>query len=374
MRRIPVAYVVNSLNAGGTEKLVVEMALAYSETFDMQVYCLDEPGLWASRLGEAGIPVRGLGRRPGIDPTVALELARGFRAAGTRIVHAHQCTAWFYAALSRLMFPAPRLILQEHGRFWPEPDRPRRRLLNRVLINRLTHRFVAVSRDIAERLVRYEGVPGPLIEVIHNGVSRPDRFDADEARALRKALGIAPDEFVVGTVGRLDPIKNLPMLVRAIDAASRVHGRVRGLVVGEGPERARVEGLLRDCGLSDRILLAGHRDDARRLVGCMDLFALTSYSEGTSVALLEAMSAAVPVAVTAVGGNPEVVVDGETGWLIPSDDAQALADVIGAAMSRPDLRRRLGEGGRSRFHAEFDMTRMLAAYRDMYVGLAGGRP
>jgi glycosyltransferase involved in cell wall biosynthesis len=370
MNRPAIAYVVNSLNAGGTEKLVVEMSLAYAQEYDVRVYCLDEPGLWAPRLREAGIPVHCLWRQPGIDLSVATRLASLFRAANVRIVHAHQCTAWFYAALSRLVHPAPRLLLHEHGRFWPEADHPRRRLVNATLINRLTHRFVAVSQDVAARLERYEGIPRSAIQVIYNGVTPPERGVSDEVSRLRVSLGFEPGEFVIGTVGRFDPIKNLPMLVRALQATCGVHPRVRGLLVGDGPERPAIERMLEESGLAGRVVMTGHRDDARRLVACMDLFVLASFSEGTSIALLEAMAAGVPVAVTAVGGNPEVV-DSETGWVVPSDDTPALTAAFDAAITNMGLRRQRGEAARRRFDGRFAMSAMLGAYRDIYHQLMG---
>jgi sugar transferase (PEP-CTERM/EpsH1 system associated) len=368
---VAIAHVVNSLNAGGTEKLVVEMCLAYAREFDLQVYCLDEPGLWASRLRDAGIPVHGLWRQPGIDLSIARRLARMLRTSRVRIVHAHQCTAWFYAALSRLVHPAPRLLLHEHGRFWPEPDRPRRRFFNRVVVNRLTHRFVAVSQDVAARLERYEGVPRSSIDVIYNGVTPAARVDPAEATRLRASFGIGPDAFVIGTVGRFDAIKNLPMLVRALHAACRTRPQIRGLLVGDGPERAAIERQVAEAGLAGRVVFAGHRDDARSLTACMDLFVLASLSEGTSVALLEAMSASVPVVVTAVGGNPEIVTDGQTGWLVPGEDDAALARVFDEAVRDPQARVRRGEAGRRRFDAEFTMPRMLDAYRHLYHRLEG---
>lgn len=113
------AYVVNSLNPGGTEKLVAEMSFAFAAEFDIVVLCLDEPGLWANDLRDREIPVHCLWRQPGLDLAMPMRLAEHFRRCHTQIVHAHQCTPWFYAALSRLLYPAPRLLLEEHGRFFP---------------------------------------------------------------------------------------------------------------------------------------------------------------------------------------------------------------------------------------------------------------
>jgi glycosyltransferase involved in cell wall biosynthesis len=360
------AYVVNSLNAGGTEKLVVEMGLAFSKEYALQVYCLDEPGLWASRLRDHGIAVHGLWRQPGIDLSIPYRLAGMLRHSGAQLIHAHQCSPWFYAALSRLLNPRPRLLLEEHGRFWPEPDNAKRRLVNQQLINRLTHRFVAVSQDISARLTRYEGIPSDRIEVIYNGVDAPNRPNADEVLQRRAALGIAADDFVIGTVGRFDPIKNLPMLIDALTALCRSNPRVRGLLIGDGPERADITRRVHEAGLDGRIILTGHRDDARALLPCMDLFVLASFSEGTSVALLEAMSAGVPAVVTAVGGNPEIVIDQQTGWVISSGDVHALVEVFRSAIADEKLRSNLANEARLRFELNFTMQKMIVRYRSIY--------
>lgn len=373
MTRPGLAYVINSLDPGGTERLAVDMALAFSSEYDVRVYTLDAPGAWAGRLREAGVPVTPLGRRPGIDLKVAARLARHLRGTRARIVHAHQCSPWFYAALSRLLNPTPRLLLEEHGRFWPEPDSPRRRLVNRLAIVPRTDRFVAVSRDIASRLVRYEGVPAARIEVVYNGVAPAQPCEAAERARRRAELGLDEREFVVGTVGRFDPIKNLPMLVDALADAARAVPGLRAVLVGDGPQRPEIEARLRDAGLRGRVLLTGHRDDARRLVPCFDLFALASFSEGTSVALLEAMAAGVPAAVTAVGGNPELVADGETGWVVPSDDRAAMGRAIAAAAADAAGRARRGDAARRRFESRFAMPRMLDAYRAIYRDLLDGR-
>ena len=365
------AYVVNNLNPGGTERLVVEMARAFTCDHDVAVFCLDEPGSWADSLRREGVPVHGLWRQPGLDLSVAMRLASLFRAAGVDIVHAHQCSAWFYAALSRLLHPAPRLVLEEHGRFFPEPDKPFRRLVNRLLIARLTHRFIAVSRDVRSRLARYEGLDASRIEVVYNGVAETPPLDPAERERLRAQFGFGPGDFVVGTVGRFDPVKNLPMLVSSIAAAAPEVPAIRGLLVGDGPAWLEIRRQVDEAGLADRIRLSGHREDARALVQCLDLFVLASFSEGTSMALLEAMAAGVAVAVTDVGGNPEIVSDGATGWVIPSGDGAALAEVMRRAATDPAQRRRLAEAGRQRYLQQFSLEAMLEAYRRIYAQLGG---
>jgi glycosyltransferase involved in cell wall biosynthesis len=367
------AYVVHSLDPGGTEKLVVEMSLAFAAEYRVVVFCLDEPGLWASRLRQNGIPVHCVWRQPGFDALVPGKLARLCRQYDVQLIHAHQCTPWFYAALSRLRYRRPKLLLEEHGRFYPEVDSPKRRAFNRLVTKRLTHRFVAVSNDVRERLVKYEGLDPARVEVVYNGVELDPPLTPDARTQLRAEFGFGPDDFVVGTVGRFDPIKNLPMLVDALAAARLANANVRGLLIGDGPERAVVEAGLEATGLTRDVRLTGFRDDARRLVQALDLFVLASYSEGTSMALLEAMGYGVPVAVTRVGGNPEVVTDGETGWIVKSGDVKGLTRAILEAAGDESLRRARASAGRRRYAERFAFDRMLDEYRLRYAELLGAK-
>jgi len=375
--RPALAYVVNALNAGGTERLVVEMSLAFAQEYDITVFCLDEPGVWAERLRTRGVSVHCLWRQPGLDLSIPYKLARAFRAQNTRLVHAHQCTPWFYAALSRLIFSAPRLLFQEHGRFFPEIPNPKRAWVNRVLIRKLTHRFIAVSQDIRARLVQYEGLDEAQIEVIYNGVEAKSAVDGESRMRLRASLGLRDDEFVVGAVGRFDPIKNLPLLIESL---ARVRNRgvpFRAVLVGDGPAFGEVADLVRSHNLDDRVLLTGYREDSRALMECLDLYVLCSFSEGTSMALLEAMAAGVPAAVTAVGGNPELVLAGGTGWVVPSDNVPALADAIEDAWQNRAKRMRFAQAGSDRFRAHFEFGRMIDGYRAAYEDLletASARP
>lgn len=365
-RRPAMVYVVNSLNPGGTERLVIEMACAFQSVFDMSVLCLDRPGLWSAELRKRGVPVHCLWRQPGLDIGMIWKIARYCRDNDVRFIHAHQCTPWFYAALSRMIYGRPRLLLEEHGRFFPEVRNRAREWVNRALINRLTQSFVAVSQDIKSRLVEFEGVPPSRIAVIYNGVRAAPLLASHERVELRAQLGIEPDSFVVGTVGRFDSIKNLPLLVRCLANVKHEIPGLAGLLVGDGPEFAAIAMQIASSSLADCVRLTGFRDDARSLVQCMDLFVLPSFSEGTSVALLEAMAAAVPVVVTSVGGNPELVCDGVTGWVVPSNDESAMSAAIMKAWGDRERRDAYACAARERFIESFEFDAMIANYQKVY--------
>lgn len=362
-----IAYVTHNLNPGGTERLVMDMSRALSDAYDVDVVCLDEPGAWAAELRDSGISVFCVWRSPGLDLSLIRRLAALFRQRGIHVIHAHQCTPWFYCALSRLFNRGPRLLLEEHGRFYPERDDAKKRFVNRSIIRRLTHKIVAVSDDVRRRLIRFEGIPkSDPIDVIYNG-TRWDKDISDVRRGeLRTQMGFAEADFVVGTIGRFDEIKNLPMLVEGIRRARQESTRIKGLLVGHGPMFEQVRELASSQGLEDEIIFPGYRDDAKELVQCLDLFVLSSFSEGTSMALLEAMAGGSPVAVTNVGGNPEIVESGRTGWVFASDCPDELSAIICEAISDPEKTSRFASAGRARYREEFTFDRMITKYRSIY--------
>lgn len=371
-RRQALAYVVHSLDTGGTERLVIDMCAALGDEFDICIVCLDRPGLWAEEVRRRGIPVYCVWRQPGIDLNAARQLAILCRSLGIGLVHAHQAGPWFYSALARIFHRAPKLLFEEHGRFFPEQDSVLRRAINRALIARLTSRVIAVSEDVKKRLVRYEGLRARSIDVVYNGVYAPARVDEQQRQQLRADLGFSASELVVGSVGRLDSIKNYPMLVDAVALVRETRPQVRGVIVGDGPERPRLESQIISSGLSGVFELAGYRHDAKLLSACFDVFVLPSFSEGTSIALLEAMSAGTPVVVTDVGGNPEIVHAGAHGSVVLSGDTDGLARAIGELLDNEVLRKERGRSARQRFLENFTFESMLAHYRGYYATLFAG--
>ena len=368
------AYVVNSLNPGGAERLVVDMALKFKDQYSVVVICLDVPGEWAGRLRAHGVPVYCLWRQDGFDLSIPVKLASLLKRLDCELIHAHQTTPWIYAALSRLIRRRPKLLFEEHGRFYPETKKPRRIWINRLLIRRLTDLTVAVSEDIRQRLGDYEGLDVSSIEVIHNGVEPPEAISSTERHACRSDFGFSGTDFVVGSVGRLDGIKNFPMLVQAVrqaraSAASTLDMSIKGVIIGDGPESGVLAAAVNEHRLGKYFALPGYRADARRIVQCLDLFVLTSWSEGISMSLLEAMASGVCVAVTDVGGNPDVVRHRQDGWLVAAGDADQLAEVIREVAGNEEVRKDFGRAAAERYRSGFTFSQMTDSYHQRYQAL-----
>lgn len=243
--------------------------------------------------------------------------------------------------------------------------------LDRWALRRMD-RVVCVSRGWAQR-VRRGGVPGRLLAVVANAIvperlGEPDPAHEAEMRSWFPTA-VGP---IVGSAGRLSPEKGFGVLV---EAAARVLPRVPGagfVHFGDGPLRPEIERRIGDLGLRERFILAGFRPDVGRFMHHWDVSVLPSFTEGLPNAVLEAYAAGVPVVATAVGGTPEVVADGEDGYLVPARDAVALAGrICDVLLLAPEARRAMGERGRRRVLERFTFEAKAEAFRRIFEELAG---
>jgi glycosyltransferase involved in cell wall biosynthesis len=253
-----------------------------------------------------------------------------------------------------------------HGKnyFW---EKGRRRLAYRLIAK--TGKLVAVSHDLRRFIVEKVGIPEPQIEVIYNGVRPTPPIGETEARQCRSELGIQAEDLVIGTIGSLYPVKGHTYLLDAMPIVLRQHPNTMLLIAGRGELEVPLKEQAKRLGIENHVRFLGMRQDIPRLLASMDLFVLPSLSEGLSMALLEAMASARPVVATRVGGNPELVSQGATGLLVPSQNVPALADGVLSLLSSRDRLRQFGETGKERVRRDFTTDRTMAGYRGVYAEL-----
>ena len=359
-----VLQVVLSLNPGGTERLVLELARRLHRELPMAVCCLDAEGAWASELTSAGIEVRALGRPAGFVPSVGSAVAAVASQHRATVLHCHHYSPFVYGALARLRHPRLKVIYTEHGRLSDAPPSRKRRLANAVF-GMLPSAVYAVSRELREHLLE-EGFSPRLAGVIYNGIDVGPQPGHEQRAAIRTQLNVPDDTLVIGTIARLDPVKDLGTLITAVALLERPALLV---IVGDGPEADALRREASRVGIDDRVRFLGQRNDARAwLAGC-DVYVNSSISEGVSLTILEAMAAGLPVVATRVGGTVEVV-DAASGTLVPPRDPRRLAEAIAGLQASPAARRSLGEGARRRVEAQFTLDRMVAEYRQVYERLS----
>jgi glycosyltransferase involved in cell wall biosynthesis len=289
-------------------------------------------------------------------------VARIVRRQRIQVVHGYLFHANWFGALTGRLAGVPAVIVSKRN--VDVHTRMRDRWACRI-VNRLADRVTATSQAVRDHVHRSEGCPPEKIVVIPNGVDA-SRFRQASGEPATEVFRSGPGQVVIGTVTRLVWYKGLDQLLTAATLVVRSHPAARFVVVGDGPLRQRLEKKAEELGLNGTIRFLGSVPGAWRLLPQFDLFVLPSLKEGMSNSLLEAMAAAKPVVATAVGGNPEVVIDGETGFLVPPRDPQALANAILRVLGDRKLARSLGEAGRVRAEAEYTVEKVVARLERLY--------
>jgi sugar transferase (PEP-CTERM/EpsH1 system associated) len=367
-----ICQVLLSLAVGGAEVLAARLARRLRDRFSFLFVCLDELGTLGEELRRDGFPVHILGRRPGLDWRCAYRLAGLLRRERVDVVHAHQYTPFFYGITARLFCRSPAVLFTEHGRHHPDYPRRKRILLNRLLLQG-RDRVVGVGEAVRQALIQNEGIKADRVRVIYNGINlAPFADKAPDRDVVRREMRVGTADLVIVQVARLDYLKDHATAVRTLGQVVRSCPDARLVLVGEGPERTRIQDQLRQSGLEDNVRLLGLRQDIARLLAAADLFLLTSISEGIPLAVIEAMAAGLPVVATRVGGMAEVVENGRTGLLAPSGDHATLAEHVLRLAADRDLRVQMGECGRQRAVEMFSENQMHADYCRLYEELSRG--
>jgi len=366
VQRPRVLHVIQSLAVGGMEQRLLGLIEHSTDRFEHRICCIRDPRTDAPRFEAAGAQTMFVGKSAGRDRGVLWRIARVCRSLRPQIVHTRNWGS-IEGVLAARLARVPVVIHGEHGRdhaTYSTQDRRRDQL--RRLLFPLIDRIVVVSKPLERWLLDEMGVVAHKAAFIPNGVDT-ERFRPNAERdRLRQERGYGPHEMLIGAVGRIQSVKNYPALIAAFEQVLRSHPEVRLVIVGDGPERAALDDDIRRRRLSRTARLAGHQEDVHDWLAAMDLFVHPSLMEGTSNAILEAMSVGVPVVATSVGGNPEVVQNGITGRLVNAADVAALVEAILLYVHTPALRHDHGRAGRASVMKRYPLARMVRAYQALY--------
>jgi glycosyltransferase involved in cell wall biosynthesis len=363
--KVRVLHVIQNLNYGGMERLLADIVRGMDPSrFEAHVLALQYLGRFAEGLEEvARLHLADpMSRWSMLRPT---SLAAQFARIAPHVVHTHS-GVWYKASLAARMAAVGRVIHTEHGRRRPDPLGDR---MIDALAARRTDVVVAVSDHLGEQLVATRIASAGRVRVVHNGVDTGSYRPRADDGALRVEMGIAADAPVIGSIGRLERIKGYDVM---IDAFAQLLGNWEEarkpvlVVAGEGSERARLEELIEGRGLRGLVHLLGWRNDTHALHSAFSIFSMSSRSEGTSVSLLEAMSAGLCPIVTDVGGNRAVLGDQLAHRLVPSEDPLSLATAWRSALRDPSRRAADGAGARGRVQSAFGLDAMIGAYERLY--------
>jgi L-malate glycosyltransferase len=371
-KSIRVGFVMHKMQVAGAEVLVAEMIRQLKGRIEPTIFCLDAIGEIGEQLRDEGVRVVVLNRKPGRDWGVAYRLRDSIREHSIQVVHAHQYSPFFYAALAKILNRGRfKLIFTEHGRHYPDHVSPVRRAVNRLMLDHTADAVNAVCQFAADAVCKVDGFRGNRIEVIENGIDINRYHMLEEIRDAKMALGLDPTRRHVGLIARFHPVKDHPMAIQAFSRVAKQLPDVDLLLVGDGPDRPKMEALVGELDLVNRVQFLGIRRDIPRILQALDLFLLTSVSEAASLTLMEAMAAGRPVVVTEVGGNPEIIRDGQEGFLVPRGDHLAAASKIIHILQNPTQSRMMGQAAWRRARDLYDLNKTIRRYHSLYRRLIG---
>lgn len=357
-----IVHVLSSYGVGGQERVALDLAAGQVRRgHAVSVVSLAAPpdGPLAAEFRDAGVVVATVPKRGGLDATLTPRLALRLRGLRAEVVHTHNPLPLIYGA------PAARLLgcAAIHTKHGVNPGSRSHMLLRRTSA-RFVDFFVAVSEVTAGQAREQEDCDPEKLVVVPNGI-RLERFrpDAELRASVRAELGIPDDAWVIGTVGRVDEVKNQTMLVAA--AAPLLGDKVRLVIVGDGPARAALDAAVAALPHPEWVYVLGRRMDVDRLLPGFDVFALSSVSEGLPLVVPEAMAAGLPVVSTAVGGIPGVIEDGVTGLLTPVDE-DTMRQRLAALAGDRDRARAMGMRARELALTRYSADRMLDDYLALY--------
>jgi glycosyltransferase involved in cell wall biosynthesis len=376
-----VVHGVFALDVGGLERIVLDLVRAgCCAGHRVSVVCVERRGTLASEIERLSGQVISLDKPAGCPSETIRRASTLLAELKPDVLHTHHIGAlWYLGQAARLQQQIP-VLHTEHGNRFRRETGWMNCLKARLLVHRAARfstQICCVSDEIADVITRWRSVPRHKVSVVSNGIDADAFADRSQATAVRQELGIADHVPVIGTVGRLNEVKQQELLLRAASRLSSRFPNLHVLLVGDGPERARLETETVRLGLGDRVHFAGHQSRTSQFYQAFDVFTLTSRSEGFPVALLEAWATGLPVVCSAVGGIPRIVTDGMDGLLFPSGNLSALCSSLNALLSDQCRAQMLGRAGQSLVRRKYSLEQMASdydrRYRHLIAEMTGSR-
>ena len=361
-RPMTVLHLSSSSGPGGAETVVASVASGLNPARYRSVVCLFRDGWLRERCESLGLETHILRMRGMLDLGWLREFKGLLRDREVALIHAHEFGANTWGTMAGRLARRP-VVATVHGRSY-YADRGRRRLAYRVVSRAAV--MVAVSEDVKRFVVKATGVSDRRLRVVHNGIGPQAPVSREASLRARADLGILDGERVITVVGSLYEVKGHRYLLEAAPQILTACPSTVFVFAGRGDCEAALREQAKNLGIEARVRFLGLRQDVPTLLELGDVFVQPSLSEGLSIAILEAMAAARPVVTTRVGGNPELVVDGETGLLVEPADAQGLASAVTRVLADPTEARRLGDNGLARVRNRFTIGAMVREYEAIY--------
>lgn len=365
-----IMHIVLSMGYGGLEQIVAKLIKkADVNKFESMVCCLDRSGPLLEELKKDNIKTYVLGNRRGpLDLRLLVKITTLLRKEKIDIVHSHSGCI-FYGAVAGILANVNGIIHTDHGRLIP--DR-KGLIIEDRLSSFFLNKFIGVSEDLTKYLKNTVGIKEEKLLTIINGVDT-DIFhpiNGTYKKEIRKIFGIVSDEKVIGTVCRLEPVKNICLLINCMKHIIKEIPACKLIIVGDGREKEKLIKLTDELNLTKSIKFLGERSDIEKVMRLFDIFVLPSLSEGTSMTILEAMASGLPVIASEVGGNAKLIKDGENGFLFPLNEPNLLIQKIIDLLTDNEKLKTMGLQSRKIAEESFSFDRMKESYENLYLSIS----
>lgn len=363
-----ILQIIPTLDRAGAEKQMCLLARGLPrDRFDVHVCALTRSGPLAAGLEEAGIPTHLIGKRWKLDPLAFARLKKHIAAVRPDLIHTWLFAADAYGRAAGMATGTKHFVC---GLRCVDPWKSGYELMIDRRLARGTDRIVANSPGVRDFYIK-KGLPAEKMTVIHNAAVPVESSPRTTRRQLLDRLGLPDDARLIGIIGRFWPQKRIKDAIWATDLLKVVRDDIHLLVIGDGPQRDRLLKYRRQVEITDKVHFLGERSDVADLLPHFDVLWSTSGYEGQSNAVMEAMSAGVPVVATDIPGTRDLVVEGQTGYLVPVGDRAALARAAQRVIDNPQLAERLGQASRERMATEFSLAKMIDSYARLYDEVLG---
>jgi glycosyltransferase involved in cell wall biosynthesis len=365
MKKINILHLTYDMRIGGTETVIKNLVEGINhDRYNVKILCIEpQVGPFGQQLIDAGYLVTTLGWTGGFDKSLFKEIRSHLIENSVDVLHCHQYTPWFYGAVAAA-FTKTKVIFTEHGRFHPDRSSWKRRIINPCLML-FTDHVTAISEATKLALNKFEFIRQKKIRVIYNGI-KPLQRDVNKALEIKEALNINCNSLVFGTVARLDPIKNQELMIRAFAKVLNERKDCILLMVGDGDERTYLESLVNELEVDNNVIFTGYISSPVDYIVVIDIFLLSSFSEGTSMTLLEAMSLQKPCVVTDAGGNKEVIEHDFNGFVTKNNELSGFAASMLELSINDEKRQKMGHNSKARFDRIFSAENMVNAFCHYY--------
>lgn len=374
-RGVHVVYSVLSLDTGGLERLVLELAFELRRRGDrVSVVCVERRGQLAEQVEKLGAEVFCLDKPPGRSKAAVDRAEQLLRRLSPDVVHTHQIGALWYLGQAAKRRGRIAVVHTEHTDHARHVKGLWGKIRNRIILKtygRLAGKFCCVSEDVSRSVRRWGTLPARKVTVVTNGIDTEKYVGRENRARIRADHRFGADDFVFGTVGRLAEVKRQDLLLRGMAKARADVPNAKLLIVGDGAERAALTRLARELGIGDAVVFAGYQAEPQAFLQAMDAFVLTSRHEALPLALLEAMAAGLPVISSAVGGIPDLVTNRKSGFLFESLNEGALVEALRRVTRERELSAAIAAEGRRLVRERYSLGRMVDEYQAIYRELIG---